>query len=603
MEKTVKLFSKTAGILKPPPDLKISEWADRYRILSPESSAEPGQWRTERVPYLKEIMDAVNDAEVEKIIIMSSAQVGKTEHILNTIGYYIDYDPAPMMLMLPTLDLAEAFSKDRLAPMLRDSPALKGKVKSNKSRDSNNTLLHKKFPGGHITLVGANSPSSLASRPIRILLADEVDRYPHSAGDEGDPIDLASKRTTTFWNKKKIYVSTPTIKGLSRIEDEYENSTKEEWNLPCPSCRNYQPLKWSQIKFEDATMECDYCGKRFKEMEWKAQKGQWIAREYNSKSRGFHINELVSPWKRWEIIIEEFLLAKRSKETLQVWINTTLGESWEEPTETNAEEIYKRRERYNADVPDRVLVLTAGVDTQDDRLEVEVVGWGLEKESWGIEYKVFHGDPGQEQVWNQLDNYLKTEFKFADGSGIMIATTCIDSGGHFTSEVYQFCKSREHRRIYAIKGKGGAGIPLIGNISRNNRYKAALFTIGVDQGKQTLVSRLKTEFEGPGYCHFPIETEKGYNEKYFDGLTSESRKITYSKGKPKTEWVVRAGSRNEPFDLRNYANAALEILAPDLEMLNKENKTSNIYIQKEEMNSNKQVVKKRRRKIISKGIS
>lgn len=601
MEKTVNLFNKASKVLKPPPKLTVSEWADSYRRLSSEASAEPGQWRTERAPYQKEIMDAVNDPEIEKVIIMSSAQIGKTELILNIIGYYVDYDPAPIMLVLPTLDLAEAFSKDRISPMFRDTPALRDKIKSNKSRDSNNTLLHKRFPGGHITLVGANSPASLASRPIRILLADEVDRYPHSAGDEGDPIDLASKRTTTFWNKKKVYVSTPTTKGLSKIEDEYENSTKEEWNLPCPSCKNYQPLKWKQIKFEDATMECDYCQGRFKELEWKSQKGIWIAREYNKKVRGFHLNELASPWKRWETIISEFKIAKRSKETLKVWINTSLGESWEEPSETNAEDLYKRRERYNAEVPGDVLVLTAGVDTQNDRLEVEVVGWGLEKESWGIEYKIFYGDPGQDQVWNQLDEYLKKEFKFADGLGIMISTTCIDTGGHFTSEVYKYCKPREHRRIYGIKGRGGPGVPLIGGVTRNNRERAALFTIGVDQGKQLLITRLKTEFEGPGYCHFPIEEDRGYNEKYFDGLTAERRVIKYSKGKPKVEWVVREGSRNEPFDIRNYATAALEILDPDLEMLSRENKTGNIYIQKSQMTSSK-VTRKRRKKIISKGL-
>ncbi|MGJ0848272.1 phage terminase large subunit family protein [Tissierella praeacuta] len=601
MQKTVKLFSNIAKVLAPPPKLTVSQWADKYRRLSREASAEPGQWRTDRAPYQREIMDAVNDPKIEKVVIMSSAQVGKTELLLNVIGYYVDYDPAPMMLVLPTLDLAEAFSKDRLAPMFRDTPAITDKIKDNKTRDSNNTLLHKKFPGGHITLVGANSPSSLASRPIRIILADEVDRYPHSAGDEGDPVDLAEKRTTTFWNRKKIYVSTPTIKGLSRIEDEYENSTKEEWNLPCPDCGNYQPLKWSQIKFEDATMECDYCKKRYSEMEWKAQKGVWIAREHHANTRGFHLNELASPWKRWETIIAEFKKAKRSKETLQVWVNTALGESWEEPTETDSEELIKRREVYNADVPKGVLVLTAGVDVQDDRLEIEVVGWGLDKESWGIEYKIFYGDPGQNEVWNQLDEYLTTEFKFEDGSGLMISIACIDSGGHFTTETYKFCKPREHRRIFAIKGKGGPGIPIVGKATRNNRERAALFTIGVDQGKQLLVTRLKTEFEGPGYCHFPREKEKGYNEAYFEGLTSERRVIKYSKGRPKVEWIKKEGVNNEPFDLRNYATAALEILNPNLEKLAEQNKTGNIYNQNKSMTGAPK--KKKRRRIVSKGIN
>lgn len=597
--KTIDLFRNIAIVLAPPPKLTVSEWADEYRRLSKEASAEPGQWRTERAPYQREIMDSVNDPEVETVVVMSSAQVGKTEILLNTIGYFMDYDPSPIMMVMPTLDLAEAYSKDRLAPMLRDTPALKDKVKDARSRNSNNTLLHKKFPGGHITLVGANSPSSLASRPIRILLADEVDRFPMSAGSEGDPLNLAAKRTTTFWNRKKVYVSTPTTKGLSRIEAEYEDSTMEQWCLPCPSCGHYQPLKWAQIRFEDITMECEKCKERHTEFEWKDQEGKWVPRKEHHDKRGFHLNELASPWKRWEDIIEDFKEAKKAPETLKVWVNTSLGESWEEPSETDGEELLKRRERYNCEIPDKVLVLTAGVDTQDDRLEVEVVGWGVGKESWGIEYKIFHGDPGQEAVWNQLDNYLQKEFKYEDGTGLMISCVCVDSGGHFTTEVYKFCKSREHRRIFAVKGKGGDGTPFIGRVSRNNREKAALFTIGVDQGKQLLISRLKTEFEGAGYCHFPIESDKGYDEMYFDGLTSERRVIKYYKGRPKVEWIKRPGARNEPLDIRNYATAALEILNPDLEMLEKSNKNGNIYIQNRQMTG---APRRRKRKVISKGL-
>lgn len=294
-----------------------------------------------------------------------------------------------------------------------------------------------------------------------------------------------------------------------------------------------------------------------------------------------------------------FQRSQKAPETLKVWVNTALGESWEEPSETDGEELLKRRERYNCEVPENVLVLTAGVDVQDDRLEVEVVGWGLEKESWGIEYKIFHGDPGQDVVWNQLDEYLQKEFKYEDGTGLMISCTCVDSGGHFTTEVYKFCKPREHRRIFAIKGKGGPGVPFVGRVSRNNREKAALFTLGVDQGKQLLVSRLKVEFEGAGYCHFPIEVAKGYDEMYFKGLTSERRVIKYYKGRPKVEWVKRAGIRNEPLDLRNYATAALEILNPNLEMLAETNKNGNIYIQNRQMTG---APRQKKRRVISKGL-
>ena len=590
--KTIDLFQSIAQTLAPPPKYTVSEWADNYRKLSSEASAEPGQWNTSRAEYQRGIMDALNEAETETVVVMTSAQVGKTEIILNAIGYYMDYDPAPIMALQPTLAMAETFSKDRLSPMLRDTPSLRDRVGDAKKRNSDNTVLHKKFPGGHITLVGANSPASLASRPIRVLLADEVDRFPVSAGQEGDPLSLAIKRTTTFWNRKMLFVSTPTIKYASRIEMEYEDSTQESWNVKCPSCGKYQPYRWSGIKFEDVTMECEHCKERFDEFKWKAQPGKWIAKKENEGKRGFHLNELASPWKRWKDIITEFLEAKKNTSTLQVWVNTTLGESWEEPSDMESDFLIKRRERYDAQLPEGVLLLTAGVDTQDDRLEVEVVGWGHGKESWGIEYQVFMGDPGQEAVWEQLDNYLQKEFKFANGNGLHISSTCIDSGGHYTTEVYKFTKSREHRRIYSIKGRGGDGIPFVGTVSRNNRQKAALFNIGVDQGKQTIISRLKIKFEGPGYCHFPMNADTGYDQDYFEGLTSENRRVKIYKGRPKVEWVKKEGVRNEPFDIRNYATAAMEIFNPDFEYLEKT------------LGSGRPLVQKpiRRRGIISKGL-
>lgn len=579
-KKINELLKGIVKVLAPPPRLNISQWADSYRRLSSEASAEPGQWRTDRAPYQRGIMDAINEPGVETVVVMSSAQVGKTELLLNTIGYYMDYDASPILLLQPTLEMAEAFSKDRLSPMLRDTPALKDKVGDPKARNSGNTLLHKTFPGGHITMAGANSPSSLASRPIRILLADEVDRYPASAGSEGDPVNLAAKRTTTFWNKKKLYVSTPTIKGVSRIEAEYEDSTMEQWCLPCPHCGEYQPLTWAQIRFEDITMECIHCRKRATEFQWKKHKGRWVARKEHSNKRGFHLNELASPWKRWEQIIEDFKAAKLSQETLKVWVNTALGESWEEKGDSADEEaLLRRRERYNCEVPKDVLVLTAGVDVQDDRFEIEIVGWGVGKESWGIQYHQIMGDPAQEAIWLQLDEYLSKSWSYGNAQKQLLSCVCIDSGGHFTTEVYKFCKIREHRRIFAIKGQGGEGKPLVGNVSRTNREKVALFNLGVDTGKETLLSRLKLEFEGEGYCHFPIEAEKGYNETYFKGLTSEKRTMKYYKGRPRIEWTKRSGTRNEPLDLRNYATAALEILNPSLEMLKNNNKNANIYVQ------------------------
>lgn len=582
-DKTFQLFSKIASLWAPPPDLLVSEWADRYRRLSPEASSEPGIWRTDRAPYQRDIMNAINDPDIYEVVVMSSAQVGKSEIVLNILGYFVHQDPAPVMLLQPTLDMAQAFSKDRLAPMLRDSPALRDKVKDVKSRDSGNTQLHKKYPGGHITLTGANAPASLASRPIRIVLCDEVDRYPVSAGTEGDPVSLVTKRTTTFFNRKHIYVSTPTIKDASRIESLYENSTMEQWCLPCPSCEVYQPLSWSQIHFEfdeklkkahNVMHACYECGALHGEQEWKENEGKWVARQESGSRRGFHLNEFASPWSSWENIVEKFKEAnekakKGDKEQLKTWVNTALGETWEEKGESIEEDLVSTRvEEYEADVPRNVLLLTAGVDVQDDRFEIEVVGWGEGKESWGIEYKIIPGDLKQPHVWNELGEYLERTWENPDGIKHHISVTFMDSGGHFTDEVYTFCKKREARRVYAIKGRGDEGIPFVGKPTRVGRSKAYLFPIGVDVGKELIFSRLKVDEPGPGFCHFPSNLSRGYDEKYFKGLTSEQKVRRQVKGKIKFVWVKKY-YRNEPLDCRNYATAAMELFNPNFELIKK----------------------------------
>lgn len=430
---TVDLFSRIFSVLAPPPDMTISQWADEYRRLSSESSAEPGRWRTSKAPYQREIMDAVCDNRVQKVVIMSAAQIGKTDAlILNPIGYYMHYDPSPIMVMQPTIQMAETFSKDRLAPMLRDTPVLRDKV-NDKSRNSGNTILQKIFPGGHVTMVGANSPSSLASRPIRILLADEIDRYPATAGNEGDPLLLAGKRLATFWNKKEVCVSTPTIKETSRIAVEFEHSTQEEWNVPCPVCGKYTPLLWANIIFEKDKLEdigcaCPACGVVSSETEWKEQfgKGKFVAKYPDRKVRGFHLNALASLFVEWREIVEKFLTANEEKkkgniELLKVWTNTEMGETWEEEGEQiETDDLYKRREKYNCEVPEEVLVLTAGVDVQDDRFETEVVGWGVDKESWGIRYQVIYGDLKLKPVWDELDRFLSQTFTTADGRRLKI---------------------------------------------------------------------------------------------------------------------------------------------------------------------------------------
>lgn len=311
-------------MVKPPKKLTVSQWSDEYRQLSSEASSESGKWRTSRAEYQRGIMEAFSDPTIETVVWMSSAQVGKTEILLNIIGYFVDQDPSPILLLQPTLEMAQAFSKDRLAPMIRDTKQITDKVKESKSKDSGNTILHKTFMGGHITMAGANSPSSLASRPVRVVLCDEVDRYPASAGTEGDPVNLAFKRTTTFWNRKKMITSTPTIKGASRIERAYEESDMRKFYVPCPACGHEQILEWENVVWETnrpetATYHCSKCGSGWSDgvRHNAIKEGRWIAQNQKKGVAGFWINEIYSPWVELGTMAKNFLEAKKSQEMLK----------------------------------------------------------------------------------------------------------------------------------------------------------------------------------------------------------------------------------------------------------------------------------------------
>lgn len=576
---TVNLFKKLNQAWQIPPKMLVSEWADTYRFLSAESSAEAGRWRTSRAEYQREMMNAVSDPKVRKVVLHTSAQIGKSEILNNVLGYYMDYDPAPIMLIQPTEAVMESYSKDRIAPMIRDTPVLKEKIVEAKSRESGNTINYKKFVGGYLVMIGANTPSQLASRPIRVILADEVDRYPVSAGAEGDPLKLAEIRQTTFWNAKTVISSTPTIKGVSKIDAEYELSSQEELNVACPHCGLYQPLKWAHLKFkhfkdleknntgnvfELLGYECKHCGSLDNEIRWKKQPIKWVANNPSvTKIRGFHLNALISPWKTWESIVDEFLTAKKQgREALKVFINTRLGESFEEESEVDFNDLLsKRRQYYNCNIPKDVLALTCGVDTQDNRLEYEIVGWGVGRKSWGIKYGIVLGDPAHQETWDKLSEVLFSDYVREDGLVMHIMATCVDSGGHKTEQVYAYCRDNFVRNVYAIKGVGGSGIPFVKIPKTVNDAGVFLFNIGVDVGKDTLFSRLKTAYEtDAGFCHFPIESDKGYDEEYFRGLTAEHKVTKYTKGVARIIWEKRSDrARNEPLDLRNYATAALEI--------------------------------------------
>lgn len=511
---------------------------------------------------MRGVMDAASETSTHTIVVMSSAQVGKTESLNNIVGFHIDQDPSPMLMLQPTLQMGEAWSKDRFAPMLRDTPRLRGKVKDPRARDSGNTLLHKTFPGGHLTVSGANSPASLASRPVRIVLCDEVDRYPASAGAEGDPVNLAMKRSTTFWNRKTILTSTPTVKGLSRIEAAYLQSDQRRYYVPCPDCGHHQVLTWGQVKWPEgrpaeAGYACTACGSIWDDAaRWRAiRKGEWRANAAFRGVAGFHLNEIYSSWVKLGEMAQGFLDSRRSPETLKTWINTSLGETWEADSEKIDPHAFSDRlEIWDDGAPRGVLLVTCGVDVQADRLEVERVGWGVDEESWSLDHHVIHGDPSDPEIWRRLDAYLSEPTIRADGRPMHVRTTCVDSGGHHTQAVYKFCKLRRSRRIFAIKGRDEAKTVWPASLKARKGKSTDVTIVGVTAAKDAIYARLRVKTAGPGYCHFPA----GRSVAWFEQLTSEEVQTKYSRGFPRRVYILPDGRRNEALDCRVYAYAALQ---------------------------------------------
>lgn len=573
-EALARILEIASRTLAPPPKLTVSEWADAERRLSSEASAEPGRWKTDRAPYQRGILDAVNEPSVENIVVMSSAQIGKTELLLNTLGYFVHHDPAPVLCLMPTLEIAESFSKDRLAPMVRDTPGLKDKIKDPRSRDSGNTLLHKRFPGGHVTLAAANSPASLASRPIRICLMDEIDRYGVSAGGEGDPVSLARKRTATFWNRKIIMVSTPTIKNQSRIEAAFEESDKRRFHVPCPACGEFQTLKFSNVKWEKdrpetAWLECEHCHARIDEGQ-KARilrGGKWIAEAPFKGTAGFHINELYSPWRKWREVVADFLEAKSNPERLRTWVNTSMGETFEIRSDDSPQwrELYdSKREAYPVGtVPNGPLVLLAGADVQRDRVECSVYGF-YKREAWLIDHVVLPGDPNKDEVWDDLYRLLNREWLSEDGHSFSIRAMAVDSG-YLTTRTYLFAKRRPDK-IFAVKGVDGLNLPVgqgkavdvkIG--SKVQKRGVKLWPVGSSVLKRELFGRLKiqkpTDSEmtergfPPEYVHFPQ-----MNEEFFKQLSSEQLVLKATRFGSRYEFF-KTYERNEALDTAVYSFA------------------------------------------------
>lgn len=618
MSAIAELARYTFSRFRPPVRQTVSEWADANRILVSEASAEPGAWRTDRAPYQREIMDSFTQPGIWQIVIMASAQVGKSEIELNMMGCAIDNDPGPMLYIQPTDKVAEDYSKRRIAPMIQACPTLREKVFKARSRDAANTITMKTFPGGSLAIIGANSPADLSSKPVRYIFMDETDRFPPSAGTEGDPQELAERRTETFrHNRKIIKTSTPTIKGKSKIEKDYMNGTQEEWHTECPHCHTFNFIRFADIHFEKedyvneggdedyhvktVTWRCPTCKRDIGEYECKRLPAKWVSKNPKAIENGirsFRLNAFMSPWSDWKDIVWKFLKAHNDASKLQTFYNTILGEVWEVHTNSGLDEaLYKRREHYDAEVPTGVLLLTMGVDTQDNRLEYEVVGWDRNGQSWGINRGVIPGRADAPGVWQEMDSLLEREWKLANGMKMRILATFVDSGGHFTTAIYKECAKRASKRIWPIKGEKGEGKPECRPMKRS-QGDGAKFMLGVDEGKAGIMYEAALEEPGPNYMHFPIDYRAGYDMEYFKGLISERLEIHRRGGQAVAVWE-QFYERNEPLDCRNYARAAYRYFNwrfDDLERL------VNGIEEPKKINTRQEETKRKNKRVVSRGI-
>jgi phage terminase large subunit GpA-like protein len=588
-----RVVAVSLALFTPPAELTVSQWADLYAKLPPEGTPEPGQWNTDRAPYQRRMMDVVNDPSVERVVYMIAAQCGKTASMLNIIFYYCQHDPSPILFVMPTETFSEDVSKERIAPAIRDTPILTPLFGSPKMRSTNATIRKKSFPGGFLALVGANAPSTLAGRPARIVVCDEVDDFPASSGKKGDPIIIVDARTTNFWNRKKLYASTPSIKGSSRIEKLYdETSDQEIYEVQCPHCGTFQELVWESLHWpspnsggasQHEPSKCYYVcvqGCEILEVEkadmirdvpaggtarWRATKPG----HGDGKTVGFRLSVLYSPWVTWPELINKWLEAYKKPLLRKAFVNTCLARTYEVFGETvDDTELMKRRSVYEAEVPAGALVLTCGIDVQADRIEGEIVGWGRDGQSWSIDYFVLRGNPAMPAFWTGVDDFLTATYLHESGARLRIACTFIDSGYH-TAQVYKYVRPRQVRRVFASKGMSGPAIPLTRPRStRAHKSRVELRIIGIDTAKESLYANLKIEEIGPGYCHFPsayknvqgVKIDRNtYDRDYFAQLTAEKLVSEMDGLTPVRKWIKKQ-ERNEALDNRVLAMAALDDL-------------------------------------------
>jgi len=581
---TSKNYEEALGFRKgllPEERLLVSEWADKYRFLASGASPEAGLYKTSRTPYLKKIMDALSDhISYRRVIFKKSAQVGATELGLNWIGYSIDNSPATMLMVMPTEAQAKRNSKMRLDPMIRATPRLSSKVMKD-----GDTILQKDFPGGSLICAGANSPSGLRSMPIKKLMLDEVDGYPLDLGGEGSPMSLARARTRNYKNSKTFVPSTPTVEGVSVVEDEYEKTDKQKFYVPCPHCGVYDHLTFENVKWEGndfttspptAHYQCPYCDGKIYERHKRDMlaKGEWKATDPEKTSTdiiGFHINSLYSPWYSFSDLVADYIDAGTDQNKLNSFTNLSLGEPSKPQTDAPKwQSLYDRAKSVQENKPNNnVKFVTVGVDVQGNRLELSVVGWGHGKRRWLLDYRVLVGNVHEDSVWQELALVVNEFWIREDGIELPMSRMCVDSG-NYTARVYKFCKAYSHKQVVPVKGQDNLG-RIIGSVTAVDKTEAGkdapgvrLVNVGSSFMKTELYGYLKLhkldedELGPPGYIHL-IK----FQDKYFKGLVAEEERVKKDKkGHNKTEWHVTF-ERNEPLDTMNYARAAASLMGID----------------------------------------
>lgn len=611
--------------IKPTAALTVSEWAAKYRYLTGKEGNEPGPWDNARTPYLREIMDCLSANHwATDIVFKKASQIGGTECGHNWIGYIIDIAPGVMMYVLPSSETSARTSKQRLAAMIDECPTLRQRIRPARSRDSGNTTRMKDFPGGTLLLASSKSAAELKSVPVQWLYADEIDEYPVDLDGQGDALKLAERRTGGRGRTKRFKTSTPTLKGRSRIDREFERSDQRHYYVPCPHCAHEQRLVWDRVRYEvaidheytcrhcgavssgndvehgphtcpecgalgeadpqtllahattdvvDVWYECESCNARIDEHAKTDMlaRGRWVAHNPGPRRAvGFQISALYAPlgWYTWRQAVVEYLESEGKPNLRKVWTNTVLGESYEDTFEQPDEQKLKLRADTSyliRTVPAGALMLAGAVDVQGDRLEVKVVGYGRDEESWLVDMQQLYGDPvqldGIGTVWAQLDEIRERYWPHATGARLRIAKMAIDTGGHCTHTVYEYCRRHAHQGVIAVKGSSQPGRPIIGKPSRVDVMYGGrtivegveLYAIGTDTAKEQIYRRLNLREPGPGYMHWPM----GLPDAYFSQLVAEKLKRKFTRaGYEKRVWEKDGTQRNEALDLEVYAYAA-----------------------------------------------